>query len=341
MFMHTPEIPPDRIYEIIQSVEIFHVIDSALELGFFEVLKNPVTSHELARRTRTDPRLTEKICNLLVAIGFLNKKGPLYENSRLSNLYLVEGSPYCQKNLLKLERSIVKERWSKLSEALRSGPIKTDEEGKNTFSREFILAMAEGALRGDLQRTVKILCQLRDLKKAKKFLDLGGGHGLYAIALAQAFPDLHVYVLDLPHVIESTTKEIVDRWGMKERVHLISADFTKDEIGNDYDFIFASDVLYGKRLHLPNLLKKIYDSLNRDGIFASKHWYLNLDREGPLQSLLFDLLLSMYRREAPDFELFTSMEFISQLKGAGFVVEDVVDISSGISPSKIILARRC
>jgi len=331
-----PEIPPDEIYEMIQNVEKFYIIDAALELGLFEKLKTPMSSFDLATQMNTNPKLTERLCNLLSAMGFLTKKGNIYENSLLSNLYLVDGSKYCQKNLLKLKRTIIKERWSKLSEVLRFGQIETEGKGKDAFSKEFIVAMAEGALRGDLQKTVKIICQLEELKKAKRLLDLGGGHGFYAIAFAQAFPNLQAFVLDLPHVIESVTKEILDLYGMKERVHLISADFTKDEIGKDYDVIFASDVLYRKRNQLQDILKKIYDALRPDGIFVSKHWYLNQDREGPFTSLLWEFSLSVCR----EFDLFTTREFISNLNRSGFFIEDVIDISNKISPSKVILARR-
>ena len=333
-----PEITAKEIYDIILDAEKFYVLDAALELGLFEKLKHLTSPHELATIMGTDPKLTKKMCDVLVAMGLLKKRGELYENSTLATLYLVEDSPYCQKNLLKLERSMIKDRWTRFIEALRHGPIKVETKRGEAFTREFGLAMAEGALRGELQRTIKILSQLEDIRRARKFLDLGGGHGLYAIAMAKIFPRLHVYILDLPHVIDSVTRDFVNRFGDGERVHLIPADFTKDEIGSGYDVVFASHSLYGKSDQLLNVLKKIYESLNGGGIFVSKHWYLNEGREGPLRALLWELHLASFWYR--DFDLFTLREFMSYLNKAGFVIEGVEDVSGVDNPSKLVIARR-
>lgn len=330
-----PEVLPNEIYKIIQDAEKFYVIDAALELDLFEKTKEPISAYELAKIIGTNPKLTEKICNILVAIGLLKKKENLYENSNIANMYLIKDSPYSQKNLLKLERSIVKNNWTKLIDALRNGFI----EVKKDYSlREFSLAMAESAIRGELQQIVKILSQIEDMKKAKKLLDLGGGHGLYSIALAKIFPNLHVYILDFPQVIELVTREFVEKYANYERIHLIPADFTKDDIGNNYDIVFASHCLYGKNNQLLDILKKIHKSLNINGILISNHWYLDSNQEGPIRALLWELNLACFHFK--DFDLFTLKEFISYLSKAGFLVEDIIDISNIDSPSKLVIARR-
>lgn len=97
-------------------------------------------------------------------------------------------------------------------------------------------------MRGDLQRSVSAIASLSQFKNAKKLLDLGGGHGLYAIAFAQLNPNLDVSIFDLPHVAE-ITRDFIKRYRMKDRIKVIAGDFTKDDIGNGYDIIFASDYL--------------------------------------------------------------------------------------------------
>jgi len=330
-----PEPPCDEIYEVILHTEAFYVLDAALELNLFEKLKRPTSARELAELLGTDPKLTEKLCDVLVAMDLLRKRDELYENSSLASTYLVEDSPYCQKNLLKLERAVIKGRWTKLLKALRSGFAKVE---KGYSPRVFTLAMAEAGLRGEIQRAVEVLSKLEDMKKARKLLDLGGGHGLYAIAFAKAFPNLHAYVLDFPHVIESVAKEMVSRYGLEDRVHLISADFTKDDIGSGYDVVFASHSLYGKNEQLLSILRKVHASLNDGGILVSNHWYLDESRKGPLRVLLWELHLASFYFKG--FDLFTLKEFISCLNKAGFVVVDVVDVSHVDSPSKIVIARR-
>jgi len=331
---HPPEPSCDKIYEVILHAEVFYVLDAALELDLFERLKRPTSARELAELLGIDPKLTEKLCDVLVAMDLLKKRGDLYENSSLANTYLVESSPYCQKNLLKLERSMIKRRWAKLLEALRSGFVDVE---RRYSPREFTLAMAESGLRGEVQRTVEVLSKLEDMKKARKLLDLGGGHGLYAIAFAKAFPNLHAYVLDFPHVIE-VAKEMVRRYGMEDRVSLIPADFTKDDIGSGYDVVFASHSLYGKNDQLLSVLRKVHASLNEGGIFVSNHWYLDERGKGPLRVLLWEFHLASFYFKG--FDLFTFREFASCLNKAGFVIEDVVDISHVDSPSRLVIARR-
>jgi cyclopropane fatty-acyl-phospholipid synthase-like methyltransferase len=329
-----PEIPCDEMCKVILHAEAFYVLDAALELDLFEKLKKPISARELAELLGTDSKLTEKVCDVLVAMGLLRKRGELYENSSLASTYLVEDSPYCQKNLLKLERSMIRDRWTKFFEALRSGFVKVE---GGYSPRVFTLAMAESGLRGEIQKTVEVLSRLGDMKRARKLLDLGGGHGLYAIALVKAFPNLHAYVLDFPHVLE-VAKEMVKCYGVEDRVHLIPADFTKDDIGSGYDVVFASHSLYGKNEQLLSILRKIRASLNDGGLLVSNHWYLDEGRRAPLRVLLWELHLASFYYKG--FDLFTLREFISCLNKAGFVVEDVIDISHIDSPSKLVIARR-
>ncbi len=116
------------------------------------------------------------------------------------------------------------------------------------------------------------------------------------------------------------TKELLKASGIEERVHLLPADFTKDNIGNGYDVVLSSDVFHAYRTNLPEILRKIRSSLKDCGILISKHWHLNDISQAPLRALLFDLTLSL-SRVGTDFELFTMGEFISSLRDAGFFVE--------------------
>jgi methylase of polypeptide subunit release factors len=98
--------------------------------------------------------------------------------------------------------------------------------------------MAENARCGVLQETIRIVMENVDFKNVKKMLDLGGGHGLYAIAFAKMNEKLQAFVFDLPSVTEKT-KHFIEKHEAPN-VDLIPGDFFKDEIGNGYDLIFSS-----------------------------------------------------------------------------------------------------
>lgn len=103
-------------------------------------------------------------------------------------------------------------------------------------------------------------------KKAKRLLDLGGGHGLYAIAFTKLNPNLKAYVFDFPDVLEHTKKNI--KKFNAERVEAIPGNFFTDDIGKGYDIVFFAYNPGGKN---PTLVPKIHSSLKNGGLFINKH----------------------------------------------------------------------
>jgi predicted O-methyltransferase YrrM len=338
-----PNASFEPIAEIFTNAVKFEYLKIALEHYVFEHLQAPKTAKALSKELGTDAALTAKFCNTLVAMGFIQRTADHYCNTPVSNTYLVQGSPHYQMHLINRNGNSNTSR-SQVSKALKEGPINSKSQGAyaDIYSRDFILAMAETAVRGFLQKTVESITSLPEFKNAKKMLDMGGGHGLYAIALAQANPQLEAYVLDLPPVVESATKEYISVYGMQDRVHPVSSNFFTDDLGSGYDLVYASDVLYRttstQRLAV---LKKVAASLNKGGVFATRHWFLNADESGPLNVVEFDLRLStMPAYGDVQFGIPKLNEFIDLLGQAGLVLRDVVDIQVFKDSSKLLIAQR-
>jgi hypothetical protein len=116
--------------------------------------------------------------------------------SELSATYLLESSPFSQQHYL-AEKLRNAELWARLTRIMRRGPEIFE---KGPFFGEVINCMAENARCGLLQDTVKVVMENVDLGKVKKLLDLGGGHGLYAIAFAKLNENLQAFVFDLPSI---------------------------------------------------------------------------------------------------------------------------------------------
>ncbi len=324
-----------------ENVEKFKLLSTALENNLFEHLTKPKTAAVLSEELGTNPQMTAKFCNALTAMGFLFKNGQDYYNTPLSSTYLVKASPFNQRHLLDLERESRERRWSTFSKVLKEGSQKSQRGTGEAFTRDFLLAMAEGALRGGLQKIVEIFSTLPEFKNAKTLADIGGGHGLYAIAFAQANPQLEAYVVDFPHVIDSITKEAISDYNMTDRVHTISCDFTQGDLGGKYDVVFASDSMYKPHNQIVPLLEKVASSLNKDGILASKHWFLNEEKSSPLTAVFFDLKMSFEKHGDLPNELFTLGEYINALNQAGLQVQNVTDINGPFDPSKLVIAKRC
>ncbi|MEA2074540.1 MAG: methyltransferase [Euryarchaeota archaeon] len=324
-----PEVDFGFIDEIAKGNEKANILFTAVDYGIFDLLTQPKTADQVSEEIKTDPYLTEKFLNTLVALNLLHKIENRYLNTKLAETFLVKKSPFYQGTLFEMKRRGLTD-WQRISDALKNGGTKAGTGNKSVIGRTFIIGHAEIAITGALQRAVDIISTLPEFENAKKILDLGGGHGLYSIAFHQLKSDLEVVLFDLPHVTE-IAKEYLEQYGMSNKIKFIAGDFTEDDIGNGYDIVFVSDVT------ISGILKKVYDALNENGVLIYRRWTINDDRTSPLTSVLFDFMLAMMRSE---HRVYTLGEYIHLLNAAGFSITRILDISSPQDPTKIIIAKK-
>ena len=324
-----PEVDFGVIDELSKGNEKANILFTAVDYGIFELLARPKTAAQVSDEIKTEPYLTEKFLNTLVALNLLHKIENRYSNTKLAETFLVQESPFYQGTLFGMKRRGSTD-WQRISEALKNGGIQTGTGNKSIIDRTFIVGHAEVALSGVMQRAVDVISTLPEFENAKNILDLGGGHGLYSIALQQLKPDLEVALFDLPHVTE-IAKEYLEQYGMQGKIKIIAGDFTKDDIGNGYDIVFVSDVT------ISGILKKVYDALNENGVLIYRRWTINDNRTSPLTSVLFDFMLAMRRSE---HRVYTLGEYIHLLNAAGFSSTRILDISYPQDPTKIIIAKK-
>lgn len=331
------EIDSEPLDRIVKGCEASNILRTALDFDLFDLLEEPKTAEQISSETGTVATIAEKFLNALCTIDILAKRDGAYVNTPLAATFLVNESPFYQGNMIRLSKNNSL-NWSQLGSAMK-GDVSDEigERPERVFDSSFILAMAEGSMRGSLHQTVKEVSNLPEFKKARTLLDLGGGHGLYAIAFAEMNPELDATVFDLPPVTE-VTQEFIGRYGMDERVSVIGGDFAMDDIGDGYDIVFASDVFYRKPDVLSGVFEKIHGALNDSGSIMLKHWILNDDRTAPPTSVIFDLMLSL--RGGDWHHIYTGGEYVELLEGAGFSDIRVLDVSSQTSPSVLIIGNK-
>jgi 2-polyprenyl-3-methyl-5-hydroxy-6-metoxy-1,4-benzoquinol methylase len=324
-----PEVDFGVIDELSKGNEKANILFTAVDYGIFELLTRPKTAAQVSEEIKTEPYLTEKFLNTLVALNLLHKIENRYSNTKLAETFLVQESPFYQGTLFGMKRRGSTD-WQRISEALKNGGIQIGTGNKSIIDRTFIVGHAEVALSGVMQRAVDVISTLPEFENAKNILDLGGGHGLYSIAFQQLKPDLEVALFDLPHVTE-IAKEYLEQYGMQGKIKISAGDFTKDDLGNGYDIVFVSDVT------ISGILKKVYDALNDNGALIYRRWTINDNRTSPLTSVLFDFMLAMRRSE---HRVYTLGEYIHMLDAAGFSSTRILDISCPQDPTKIIIAKK-
>jgi hypothetical protein len=261
-----PPVPPGAFFSLIDAgmhglIEI-SAIRAGIRIGIFCELEQSRSLPDLSRSLGIREELLGPFCDLLCSMGLLRKENDIYHNSGIASTYLFERSPYSQISYLKKTSRMVEDIWDNLPVILRQGPVSFTRE--EFFDALILPSMAENALTGRLQRTVHAISALPGFSSFRKMIDLGGGHGLYAIALAKMNPSLEAIIFDLPRVVP-LADDYIRRYDAV-RVRTVPGDFFRDDIGAGYDLIFSSSNPSGKSVEL---LEKIAAALNPGGYFVN------------------------------------------------------------------------
>ena len=330
-----PPVDCEAVFSILRGYEQYRLLTAAVDLGVFAELRQPTTAQDLAARLSTDPALTTRMLNCLVALGLARKDGETYANAPLAATYLDPDSPFAMPNLIGLIRKS-EALWDTVADRLKGTMANQGGKVEAVFDGSFTLAMAEGALRGGLQRTVRELSGRPEFQRARSLLDLGGGHGLYSLAFAKANPALQVTLFDLPPVVE-VARRFIKRFQAADRVAVRTGNFLTDEIGSGYDIVFASDALYRPPDQLEPLLGKIKAALNPGGTLVTKHWAMAPDRTGPTTTVLWEFRLAL---GGHGLHVYDNDQYVALLERCGFGPVEVVDISSEAKPSSLVFASK-
>jgi O-methyltransferase involved in polyketide biosynthesis len=267
------------------------ILLSLLKLRVFERIGEGTKSlSELARELKSQPETLARLLNAGVVLKLLESKdGTTYRVGRSfrSTLLPSAGENYLGNWISNLD--YFRSALAGLDQAiLTSGPtvnpshhLGVDREQ----TREFTLAMHNYAsLRG------KELAHFLDTSGCKTLLDLGCGPGTYAFHLGMRNPELQLYLLDLPEVLE-VAKEVQCRYRLGSEIHYVPMDATRDEIPGSYDLVLVSNTLHmlGEEASR-RLIKRLFESINQGGSLVIQAQYLQDSRLGGRWPVFLDLI---------------------------------------------------
>ena len=283
----------------------------AVELGIIAALGDgPVDSSEIARRLKLSPRGVEILLGSLEELGAVTREN---QDWRLTGAgrarFLARETPdFEADSLLHWMRTI--RRWAReLPETVRTGAPETKDTPargpKSTRDLEaFMAAMAN--------RSPDNVSSVADAVRgaapaARTLLDVGGGPGVYARALADR--GFEVSLLDRPEVIEF----VGEAYGLDsaERIHLVPGDFLCALPELTYDVVLLANVshIYGPSTN-SDLLRRVAERLNPGGCVAIIDFVRGVSEFAPLFALT--MLLS-----TDDGGTWSLSEYTDWLRGAG------------------------
>ena len=253
------------------------VILTANNLKIFENLKKASSATEIAEKLNIDRRATEIVLDALTGIGLVSKsRTGRYRNAPVSNRYLVKGARLYQGDIIK-HASTMWQNFSALDDVVSTG-----RPARRGFNHEsFIMGMHNLTV----LRT-ESLAKALGLKGIKTMLDLGGGPGTNAIAMAKK--GVKSTVFDLPETI-NIAKKVARREGVKG-IRFIAGDFHVDSIGSGYDLILLSQIFHAfSEEENIALLRKCNTAMNLGGKVVVQEFPISDNRTSPPHSALFSV----------------------------------------------------
>lgn len=302
----------NEILEIANSFQKSKVFFTAIELNLFTILgDDKLTAKEIAQKLNTDPRNTERLLNALCTMKLLLKHENLYENSPISKQHLLKGGEDYIGELHHI--SNLWETWSHLTYSVKNGKpkiFKTINDKDAEWINNYLHSLKWKA-KYEAPEVIKKM----NLRDAKRVLDLGCGPCNYLIEICEKYPQIECIGIDYPNVVSQIEKvSKISAFG--DRIKLIPADVYIDEIGSGYDVVLISYLLNEYSIwDNIDILKKVYSSMNKNGIVYIHQQVINDDKISPKSAVMNSLNMMVNTLEG---DILTETEIWVILKEAWF-----------------------
>lgn len=326
------------LFELTRGNVRSQLLLTAIELQLFDQLSFPVSGEDVAAQMKTHPTNTKYLLDGITSLGLITKTNGLYQNTDESEKTLNTQSDVYLGGLTKEIDAWRKETVDDLTKLVRSGPESQSKcshiKDPDTW-RHFVRSIANYQRAGFAHDMADIVSQIKEFPRFKKMLDLGGGPGLVCLAMVDKHPSMEGVIFDQP-VVSEVANEYVIQNQMQERVHVMAGDYTKDDIGQGYDLIWASATLGFAKDGIEELLAKIYNALAPGGIFISLSEGMTDEGTAP-EPLFMDCMA--YMMSGQDF-FFQQGEIRKNLYKVGFDSVESNTIFTPMVPMDMDIARK-
>lgn len=272
---HLPKQLTDfgHAYNLMKNVISYKILMAALELGLFDYFETPHTVEEAVAELRLNASATPIMLDLLQMTGLLTKAGDRYHNTCRAAQLFVKTQPF---NIIPLMCEMDKMLITHLPDitlVVQNGPqLNIKAAASEETWAEATHSGACWAFHGIAETVSRAAAKLPGFSGFRHILDLGGGHGVFSLYMAEKNPELKITVFDRPTILK-VAQEYIERFGLQNQISTCGGDYLTDDIGTSYDLILASCTLNFTLLNnsLDKVMAKIYDALKPGGYFISLH----------------------------------------------------------------------
>ena len=293
--MEPPSVEDRPIWDLWLSQYRLPVVLAADQLGLFEFLRDrPATVDDICHGLKLLRRSVDALTAALASTGFLVQHDNYFQLTPLSRTYLLPDSEFYWVPMLGAAG------FGQLTTEVLLHNLRTENLGEDdrvTRRWEHGEMTPEDAA-GSNQRmhshsfpSALGLARSHDFADAHRLLDVAGGSGGYAIALALKHPHLRCTVADLPPVANHA-RTYIQRYGCQDRVDTLGFNMFDDAWPTGYDAVLMTNVLHDwDPRRRADLIASSFAALPPGGHLYIHEILLSDAQDGPLAAAMFSTMM--------------------------------------------------
>lgn len=351
MFFPGTDHPLQSCWDLAVAAIQADALACALNSGLFDHLQQAQDATDIADRLYWQPQATSHLLELLWSMRLLERdtldvmstpaRHYRYRNAAVTRQFFERAAPaWCGDAWLYRLRSL--REFGRGLEQQLSGKPNAPATSKEQFhsGRALDWAQAARVQIAQEQRAVTVAAAmdivngLPESASLRQVLDLGGGPGWIAIALAGQLAQARFTVFDWPETA-AVAQENIEQAGLAARLSTRAGDLASDDIGTGYDLIWCSLLLYFMA-DQDAALRKMLAALAPGGVLVCVHAALSDDPAACARVAPYYLPMRMLGRHVPQ-----AGELEQRLRQAGFVgIERSQRSDYPMAPVQVLVARR-
>ena len=318
----TPTTDPLELYRLRDGLYAVDLLGAALvHFDFFTWLaEHPSDKAAICRELQIVERPTDVMLTLFTAMGLIEAADGVFRATATAREHLVKSSPWFLGPYyasLK-DRPVLKDYVSVLRTGRTAnwGGFKDEKDWARamedaTFANHFTAAMdCRGVYLG------AAVARALDCTGRKRLLDVAGGSGIYACAIAAKHPHLSATVFEKPPV-DAVARRAIEKRGFAARVSVMAGDMLKGELPGGFDAHLISNVLHDWDEPLvKEILVKSFRAMAPGGLLVLHDAHLNETKSGPLPVAKYSALL-MHSTEGKCYSLAEMRGYLTEIGFTG------------------------
>jgi SAM-dependent methyltransferase len=274
----------------------FQYLNAGCELGLFEYLNHmgEANCSQVTNGLALSSHPTRCLLFALNAMKLIERNGDYYRNGQEIHGQFQDGTWPLFVDIVRFEAQFAYVAEQDLVESLRkdtnvglrrfsgSGPDLYHRFGSSPDLQQIFFRYMSAWTALGVGQMLKRL----DFSRVRSAVDVGGGDGTAAVALARAYPHIRINLIELPEQAELAQSNIISA-GVSDRVRVVASDFFTSAFPNSVDcFFFIHQLVIWPLEVVTKLLIRAHNSLRPGGLVVILNSMAEDSLDGPLIAAL-------------------------------------------------------